>query len=277
VRTQARVPITFEAADGGTEHAPLVVARFGALATRLVLDTGSDVHLLTKELVDELGLAFTDGEEGTDHSGATMPSWNVEDAACTLGDVEVALRDIVSIPAPRPFPGWGIGGIVSPQHLHESGYAVIDLVADELLFVDGAGEAVADWLARRSSTLTTLVLDRDTSFGNVVVRAAVRPHAEIPTMLNTGGLRTEFSASAVPGVADGAVVRLGGGVGGADVMGSGAGEGTLVVRGRDVRIPSLAVRAAMHDPQGIVGMDVLRGTILAVSADHRLPVVWQVP
>ena len=42
-------------------------------------------------------------------------------------------------------------------------------------------------------------------------------------------------------------------------------------------MPSLAVRASMHDPQGLVGMDVLRGTILAVSAELGRPVLWRIP
>ena len=33
----------------------------------------------------------------------------------------------------------------------------------------------------------------------------------------------------------------------------------------------------MHDPQGIVGMDLLRGTVLAVAADAARPVAWQIP
>jgi len=33
----------------------------------------------------------------------------------------------------------------------------------------------------------------------------------------------------------------------------------------------------MHDPQGMVGADVLRGTVLACAADRRRQVLWQVP
>ncbi len=277
VRTFVRAPITFEVADGGSEHAPLVVGSVGGVVTRLVLDTGSDVHLLTKELVDQLGLVLADGEEGTDHSGATMPSWTVDDVTCALGGVALVLRDVVAIPAPRSFPRWGIGGILSPQHLHESACTVIDLMADELLLVDGSDDAIAAWLEERSPSLTTLRLARYSTFASAVVRASIRPYPEIPTMLNTGGMRTEFSADAVPGVTGGVPERLGGGVSGADVMGANAGESTLVAAGHDVRVPSLAVRASMHDPQGMVGMDVLRGTILAVSADVARPVFWQIP
>ena len=277
VRILTRLPISFEAADGDTQHAPLIDGRFGGRGTRLVLDTGSDVHLLTKKLVDALALAVEEGEEGTDHSGATMPSWAVEDVGLALGEVEVTLRDVVAIPAPKPFPGWGIGGILSPQHLHRSAWAVIDLVADELLLVEGADAAVAAWLEERSPDLTTLGLGRDEAFPSVVVRAAISPHPEIPVLLNTGGRHTEFAAVAVPGVGGAATERLGGGVGGADVVGAKAGPATLLVAGHDVPVASLAVRREMHEPQGMVGMDVLRGTILAVGADVRRPVLWQIP
>jgi hypothetical protein len=277
VRTLTRVPITFEAANGDTVHAPMIFGRIGSVTTRLVLDTGSEVHLLTKELVDQLGLDVEEGEEGTDHSGATMPSWTVGDVPLQLGDIELTLRGAVVIPAPAPFPGRGIGGILSPQHLHPSAVAVIDLVTAELLLVDGGDAGVADWLAQRSPALTTLGLERDEAFPSVVVRAAISPHAEIPTMLNTGGRHTEFSRDALPGLTEAAQERLGGGVSGADVLGWKAGEATLVVAGNERRVESLAVRPTMPDPQGLVGMDVLRGTILAVTADASRPVVWQIP
>ena len=243
-----------------------------------MLDTGSEVHLLTKELVDRLGLAVEEGEEGTDHSGATMPSWSVEDVDLRFGELELPLRGVVAIPAPAPFPGWGVGGILSPQHLHESALTVIDLVDDELLLVEGSDADVLAWLAGRSPGLATLTLQRDEGFPSVVVRAAISPHPELPTMLNTGGRNTEFAADAVPGAsAAAASERLGGGVSGADVLGAKVGEATLVVAGHDLSVASLAVRAAMHEPRGLVGMDVLRGTVLAVGADVGRPVLWQIP
>ena len=80
-----RTPITFSVLDTGTTHAPMVLASIGGTeAARYVLDTGSDVHLLNEDLADELGLHKEPGEEGTDHSGATMPSWNVGDVSMEL-------------------------------------------------------------------------------------------------------------------------------------------------------------------------------------------------
>ena len=85
LRVLATAPITFDGADGSTGHAPLVAGSVGGIDTLLVLDTGSEVHILTKELVDELGLDVEEGEEGVDHSGATMPSWSVADVSLGLG------------------------------------------------------------------------------------------------------------------------------------------------------------------------------------------------
>jgi hypothetical protein len=276
-RVLTRVPITFAGADGSVQHAPLVAGAVGGVERLFVLDTGSDVHILTKELVDELGLPCTPGEEGVDHSGATMPSWAVPDVTLALGCLDATLADVVSIPAPAPFPGRGIGGIVSPQHLHPAAVCVIDLVRDALALVEGDDTTVVAWLARRAPGLTTLSLERDDSFGSVVVPGAVRPFAERPTLLNTGGRRTEFSRASVPGLGHGSAERLGGGVSGAAVIGADAGAQVLLVGGQEVRVAGLAVRETMHDPQGMVGMDVLRGTVLACSADRTRPVVWQIP
>ena len=273
----ASVPIAFEGADGATTHAPLVVGRVGGLETRLVLDTGSDVHLLTKELVDRLGLAVEEGEEGMDHSGATMPSWAVEDVGLELDPLELTLRDVVAIPAPKPFPARGIGGILSPHNLHPSAWAVVDLVAHELVLLEGDSPGIAAWLEERAHGRPTLTLERDEAFPTIVVPAAIRPHPELPTLLNTGGRHTEFSSKAVPGIEGATTERLGGGVSGADVLGAKAGSATLVVAGHDVPVASLAVRAVMHGPEGHVGMDVLRGTTLAVCADLSRPVLWQIP
>ena len=277
VRVLDTAPITFDGADGSTGHAPLVAGSVGGIDTLLVLDTGSDVHILTKELVDELGLDVEEGEEGIDHSGATMPSWSVADVPLGLGDTALTLRHLVAIPAPAPFPAKGIGGILSPQHLHPTAVLVIDLAADELLLVEGDDDEVGAWLAGRSLTLETLSLERDPAFTTVVVPAAVRPFAEMPTLLNTGGKRTEFSSAAVPGLGDGTLERLGGSVSDTDVIGSSGGAQVLAVAGHDVPVEQLAVRETMHDPQGMVGADVLRGTVLACAGDRSRRVFWQIP
>ena len=274
----ARAPVTFSVLDTGTTHAPMLFASIGGTeAARYVLDTGSDVHLLSEDLADELGLDKQPGEEGTDHSGATMPSWNVGDISMNLGGLELSLRDVVAIPAPPPFPGHGIRGILSPQNFHPTAWAIIDMVKDELLLVEGTDSEVADLLRTRSPELSLLQLPRHADFPSVVVPATLEAFEEMPTLLNTGGKGSEYSASALAGMASRSSERLGGGVSGADYVGWSVGPQSVVLDGHRVAIPALKVRQEMHDPQGMVGMDVLRGTVLACAADVGRPVFWQVP
>ncbi len=273
----ARWPITFEAAGGKRVHAPLIVGTFehgvGApsVEARLVLDTGSDTHLITEDLADALDLERVPGEEGTDHSGATMASWSVGKVDMSFGDLAVELRDVVAIQAPAAFKDQGIGGILSPQRLHPTAWAVIDMVGDELLMVDGDENEVAGLIHDRAPEHVLLTLPREPGFATIVARAAIEPFAEIPTLLNSGGRGTEFAATTLPGLAAAENGRLGAGVSGANVTGSLVGARTLLIGGRRIGVESLALRPEMQEPQGMVGMDVLRGAVLACSADITRP------
>jgi hypothetical protein len=277
VKALAQTTITYLVRDGGTTHAPMIAAAMGGRKRRLILDTGSEVHLMTEELADELGLTKEPGEEGTDHSGATMASWAVGEVPLSIGDAQLVLHDVVAIDAPPAFRDRGIDGILSPQNLHPTAYAVIDLAGESLSLLDGTDVEVTDYLRDRFPTMQLLELARDGAFPSVVVEGAIDGFDAMPTMLNTGGKATEFSAAAVPGLVAADSERLGGGVGGGDYAGAFVGPRTLVVGGRQVDVPALAVRQTMHDPQGLVGMDVLRGTILACTADLTRPVFWLVP
>ena len=249
----------------------------GAASARYVLDTGSEVHLLNEDLVDELELTKIPGEEGVDHAGNTMPSWTVGDVAVNLGDFATLLRECVSIPAPAVFPPRGIRGILSPQNLHSDGWIVIDMAADELFVLEGSEDDVADFLRARSHTLQLLMLLRDANFPSLVVPAALDGYDEIPTLLNTGGKGTEYGADVVAALASGEQERLGAGVGGGDYAGWSVGSHNLNVGGGKVVLPKLSVRPQMHDPQAIVGMDALHGTVLAFANDLAKPVFWLVP
>ncbi len=64
---------------------------------------------------------------------------------------------------------------------------------------------------------------------------------------------------------------------GADVMAERLGPATLAVGGHRIPIPDLAARVDMEGVQAMVGMDVLRGTVLACTANTRGRVIWQLP
>lgn len=147
-RVLLEVPITFDTGEGPT-HAPMVQVSIHGTPTKLILDTGSTDHILTVELADALGLSAEPGEEGTDSTGASVPSWTLGTVPIEIADQPFELRNVVAITAPAPFPGWGIGGFISPQHLHPTVWAVLDLAKDRFLLFDGDETDVTAWLATR--------------------------------------------------------------------------------------------------------------------------------
>ena len=170
----------------------MVDVRIGDTITKLILDTGSTDHVFTIELARAARLEADPGEPGTDHAGDPVPSWSIGEVQIRIGDLDLELRDVVAIEGPAPFAGWGVGGFLSPQHLHPTALVVMDLADDRLIVVDGDGSAVASWLESRSPSLARLSLERLTDHPEIVVLGAVDPFADGPTMLNTGGRGTEF-------------------------------------------------------------------------------------
>jgi len=270
-------PITYDVGGGQATHAPMVRATVGGVPTKLILDTGSDTHLLTIELAREAGLEGEPGEPGIDSAGASVPSWALGEVSVRIEEADFDLHGVVAITAPAPFPGWGIGGILSPQLLHPDGWAVLDLAADRLFLVD-AGEAdLADWLTGRAPTTRLLRLERQPGEGTIQVQAAIYPRDPVVTLLDTGAKRTQFVRSAVAAAAGGPRVTTGHGVGGSASSGSEVRDQALAVGGTRLPLPALIVADDARGPAGLVGMDVLRGTVLAVSADPERRVLWQLP
>jgi hypothetical protein len=254
----------------------MVEATVGDVDTLLILDTGSTDHVLTRELLDRVGVVGTPAEDGTDHAGAPVRSWSVGNLEVRVGGVSLALRDVVAIDGPPPFAGWGIGGFLSPQHLDPTARVLIDLLGCRLVIAEGSG-GVDAWLGARVPSLRPVRLDRARETTTVAVEAAVEPFPAVTTMLNTGGRATEFARSSVPGLAGADPRERGAGVSGAPVMGVDAGAQVLLVGGARIPIPKLVVRDPIDGPSGLVGIDVLRGTALIVGADPATAAVWLVP
>jgi len=270
------VPITFDVGNQSTTHAPMVHANIRGHATKLIIDTGSTDHILTIELAEELGLEATPGEAGTDSTGASVDSWTLEMVTAEIADQSFELENVIAITAPGPFPGFGIGGILSAQHLQPDAWAMLDLAGERFVLLEGDEADVTAWLAARAPTLELLRLERAAGDTTILVRAAIEPHEPVVTMLDSGGKRTQFTATAVPDAGDGPQISSGRGVGGGTALGTELAARTLLVGGARLPVQSLIVGPEMDGRGGLVGMDVLRGTVLTVSGDPDRPVLWQV-
>jgi transcriptional regulator with XRE-family HTH domain len=270
------VPITFDVGGDQQTHAPMIHATVAGTPTKLILDTGSTDHILTIELAEQVGLHAEPGEPGTDSTGALVASWMLGEVTVEIADQEFVLRDVVAITAPAPFPGFGIGGILSPQHLRPGVWAVLDLAADRFFLLDGEEADLIAWLGERTPDLQLLRLERAPGDGTILVSAAIEPFDAVVTMLDSGGKRTQFTEAAVPGASDGPQTSSGRGVGGSESFGAELEGQTLIVGEASLPLATLIVSPEMDGRGGLVGMDVLRGTVMAVSGDPHRPVIWQV-
>jgi hypothetical protein len=120
-----------------------------------------------------------------------------------------------------------------------------------------------------------LTLERIASDPTIQVDAAIDPFEPVVTLVDTGGKSTVFAAKAVPGPA-GEQGGAGRGVSGTQIMGSMVADQTLVVGDARLLVARLVIGEAMDEQDDLVGADVLRGTMLAVSADRTRPVYWLV-
>jgi hypothetical protein len=268
-------PITFTGADGQPTHAPMVAATVLGASTRLIVDTGSTDHILTVELANRVGLSAEPGEEGTDASGASVPSWTLGDVPVQVGEISHTLANVIAIGAPGPFEPRGIGGLISPQHLVPDAWMCLDMAGDRLIAVSGSEADVADWLTARAPGIQLHRLARDQADRTILVRGAIEPFAEVSTLLDSGGKASDVVASAVPGLSGDEIASSGRGVGGTESFGSVALDQVLLVGEVRLPMPRLVVRDEVEGRGILVGMDLLRGTILAVHGDMAQPVFWQ--
>lgn len=271
------VPLLFETADG-TTHAPLVIATIHGRQVPFIVDTGMSGHLLTMEMAAELRIEGEPGEEGTDSTGSSVPSWSLGEVPVQIGPGWFTLEDVAGIAAPPPFLRMGIGGGISPQQLHATAWAVMDLRNDTLVLLDGE-QPIDEWLRMRHPELRHVVLGRvPDDEGILLVSLAVAGYEPVTTLLDTGGKGTEVLASVVPGLTGGELRSTGHGVGGTEAFGRDVAGQALEVDGSRVPVERLILRDEMGGGyQILVGMDTLRGGVLAVSHDQQRPVHWLFP
>ena len=271
-------PLTFELPDGSVTHAPMVAAEVAGLATRLIVDTGASEHVLTVELARRAGLDLAPDEPGTDAAGDPVPSWRASRLSLIVAGATFSLEQVPVAEGPPPFAEWGIGGFLSPQALHPSASVILDLASNRLSLVDDPPQVAAAALAERHPGLRTVTLERVPTDTTILVRAAIGEHPEVVTLVDSGARSTSFAAGALPGIAGGAEAVTGRGLAGREIRSPVVEGAVLHAGGASLRIEALHLTAERAgDVDGIVGMDVLRGTALVLSADPKAPVIWLVP
>lgn len=271
MRLLGKQPISFEV-NGQPAHAPMIDARVDGVETCFVLDTGSTDHVWTRRLVGQLDIESLPTEPGTDHAGASTPTWTVGMATVEIGGVALSVSDVVAIDGPPQFETWEVGGFLSPQGLSSDYWVVVDLLADRLSLIDADPSTGSTWIDEAFPDLKHLALERK-SADLLVVDTSIEPHGPVATMLNTGTEESEFASRVVPHLLGEHDMR-GRGASGAEVSGQVVSGQVLKVGATRFKLPSLLVRDEMPEPPGMIGMDLLKGTLLVISPQPTDPVHW---
>lgn len=237
--------------------------------------------MLTVDLAKRAGLTYQAGDPGTDVAGSAVPSWEVGETIIDLHGTTVALSRVVAIEGPEPFAEWGVGGFLSPQRLWPEATVVLDLIRDRLLVLDGPAEAVRAQLSERHESCVLVTGVRHSS-GTLGVTASVLPFHPVVAMLDTGAGGTEVAALAVAADVE-PWVTSGRGVGGTVIEVAELAEQALQVGEARYALPILSVRDRIPTPEGakddevphaLIGMDLMKGTVLAIAPEHDGSVLW---
>lgn len=259
----------------------MVAAQVRGIPTKLIIDSGATEHVLTIDLAKQAGLTYRVGDPGTDVAGSAVPSWNVDETTVDLSGKTVALSVLAAVEGPQPFAEWGVGGFLSPQRLMPEATVVLDLITNRLLVLDGAAEAVRAHLSARYEG-SLLVAGVRHSSGTLGVTLSVLPFDPVVAIFDTGADGTEVAAIAV--AADGLPpVASGRGVGGTVIEVGELPEQVVRVGEARFALPVLSVRDRIPTPEGakddevphaLIGMDLMKGTVLAIAPEHDGSVWW---
>lgn len=289
VAGEARVlldtPIFYEVPEDNatrTIHTPMIRARIGGVDTLLILDTGASDSIFVSALGDAIGVERVPDEPGTDHAGAAVPTF----AATTSVDMQlesltIPLRRMLFIEGPAPFAEWGIGGIISPQLLHDNGWVVLDLAGRALRVLEGDEASIARAISEAHEGWGHASLARATPSGDSVRQIIINGSVDgMPAraMLNTGGAHTEVAPMLQNDAAadvDVDEVTTGRGVSGSDVRGR-LGSEQLSCRFGSLELTTedYVVREQTDAYDAQFGIDILRTDVLMLRAQPGTNAHW---
>lgn len=270
----AEVPIVFEA-RGQKLPVPLVPGRIQEQEGLLLLDTGSSHNALTRAFAEAHGIVGTPAGTGHDHAGDAVKTELASATEWRLGPFTRRVEDGLVVPGPPPFAPLGIVGFLSPQRLFASSTVVLDFPGGRLFALSGSAAAIERWLAARYRDAARATLPRvagphaDKLYVTVRLAGGVSAVAEI----DTGGTTTEFAESLLPPAEPAPETATSTAVSGRTRTARVVPGQTLALGALDFGPTKVKTRPADVAPEVLLGIDLLRRTVLVIPAEPAAPLV----
>lgn len=250
---------------------PLIQATVAGKEVLLLLDTGATHSVLGSDFVRKQGLARSGDTQGEGHIGEKVELGRLAPVDLGVGHTTRHLEDLASTDVPSAFGPLGIAGFLSPQTFFTEGCLVFDFPAGKLYVLKCGFTEARAWLASRhpGSRIADLRRVPDNEGRRLLLSAAVAGRPPVTALLDTGGSHTEFAPEYL-GVSDAAPGDTGG------ISVSGKAVQATSVPGQQVELGGLlfgpmTLRSRVQKPgrQALIGMDLLRSTVLLVPCAER--------
>lgn len=274
----AEAPIVFEA-RGQKLPVPLVPGRIQDQEGLLLLDTGSSHNALTRAFADAHGLVGTPAGTGRDHAGDAVKTELASATEWHVGAFARRLEDTVIVPGPPPFAPLGIVGFLSPQRLFAGSTVVLDFPGGRLFALSGSEAAIARWLAARYPAAERVPLPRVAGphANKLYVTAQLAGGVAATAEIDSGGTMTEFAESLLPPAEPAPEAATSKAVGGRTRTARVVSGQALALGSLDFGPMKIKARPAGAPPEVLLGIDLLRRTVLVIPAETAAPLLFLRP
>ncbi len=254
-----------EFTDVGNHLAALTVTgRVKGEPCRFVIDSGATRHLLSRRFSQAVHLPPGKRHVGHDLANAEIEVAELAPFDLEIGELKRQLSGVVSAVFPPQVEEADICGLLSPQHLLEKGYVLIDFQAKRFVGMDGTHAQSWEWLAKRYPGKQIIDLSRRQGSvnGNLYVSVALANLREVTGMLDTGHAFTEFTTEYLGQRGEASEMQALG-ISGATVRATVVPSQTVVFAGRrfgplQVRAREVIANKGGAPVDALIGLDLLQ-------------------
>jgi hypothetical protein len=186
------IPIEYVNKEDGVSRDPVITVEIAGKAVKMLLDTGSNAHLLDLEFARSVGMKPVSNGIGHDHHRNPVETWMLPNLEMQSSSWTMT-SDVVVIHTGRSLTENKVFGTLSPQKMLSAGTVVIDLPARKLVLRKTRARVRRNWLDSRWPERDFVPFEIVGDRGDLFIKGALSGKPMTMMLLNTGSVPTEIS------------------------------------------------------------------------------------